>query len=160
MRRKQIQHHIDALIALLLFGVFAACTLAVLLTGAGAYRRLTLRDQEAYTRRICTQYIATKVRQADAAEGVSVTDVQGTQALVLGGDAEYITYIYCYDGWLRELHTWSQQPMSPGDGQELVQAEGLDLSLEDGLLTVRVAGAQGVEDTLLLSLRSGGGAGS
>jgi len=160
MRRKQIQHHIDALIALLLFGVFAACILAVLLTGAGAYRRLTLRDQEAYTRRICTQYIATKVRQADAGEGVSLTDVQGAQALVLGGDAEYVTYIYCYDGWLRELHTWSQQPMSLGDGQELVQAEGLDLSLEDGLLTVRVAGAQGVEDTLLLSLRSGGGAGS
>ena len=39
MKRKTIKHHIDGLIALLLFGVFAVCVLAVLLTGADAYRR-------------------------------------------------------------------------------------------------------------------------
>ena len=160
MRRKQIQHHIDALIALLLFGVFAACVLAVLLTGADAYRRLTLRDQEASTRRACTQYIATKVRQSDAADNLSVANVQGVPTLILGGGEEYITYIYCYDGWLRELYSWCEQPMSPEDGRELVQAEALDLSLADGLLTVRVTDAQGGEDTLLLSLRSEGGGAS
>lgn len=160
MRRKQIQHHIDALIALLLFGVFAVCVLAVLLTGADAYRRLTQRDQAAYARRACTQYIATRVRQADGQDAVAVTDLEGVQALLLGGDEEYVTYIYCYDGWLRELYCWAQQPMSPEDGQGLVAAEGLDLSLEDGLLTVQVTSAQGGEDTLVLSLRSGGGAGS
>ena len=50
------------LAALLLFGLFAFCVLAVLLTGAGAYRRLTARDQAAYEWRSCTQYIATRVR--------------------------------------------------------------------------------------------------
>ena len=45
MKRKTIKHHIDGLIALLLFGVFAVCVLAVLLTGAEAYRRLTQRDR-------------------------------------------------------------------------------------------------------------------
>ena len=160
MRRKQIQHHIDALIALLLFGVFAVCVLAVLLTGADAYRRLTLRDQAAYERRACTQYIATKVRQADLADRLSVADMDGVQALVLGGAEEYITYIYCYDGWLRELYLWCEESPSPQDGRELIQAEGLDLSLEDGLLTVRVTQGGGGADTLLLSLRSGEGAGS
>ena len=157
MRRKQIQHHIDALIALLLFGVFAACVLAVLLTGADAYRRLTLRDQAASTRRARTQYIATKVRQSDAAGSLSVANVQGVPTLILGGGEEYVTYIYCYGGWLRELYSWSEQPMSPEDGRELVQAEALDLSLANGLLTVRVTDTQGGEDTLLLSLRSEGG---
>ncbi|MBD5133270.1 MAG: DUF4860 domain-containing protein [Clostridiales bacterium] len=160
MRRKQIQHHIDALIALLLFGVFAACVLAVLLTGADAYRRLTLRDQAAYERRACTQYIATKVRQADAGGSVAVTDIEGTPALVLGAGEEYVTYIYCHGGWLRELYAWAEEPAAPEDGHELVAAEGLSLSLEDGLLTVRVAGTGGGEDTLLLSLRSGEGAAS
>lgn len=160
MRRKPIQHHIDALIALLLFGVFAVCVLAVLLTGADAYRRLTQRDQAAYDRRACTQYIATKVRQADGLGAVATADIEGAQALVLGGDEEYITYIYCYDGWLRELYIWAEQPVSLEDGRELAAAEGLGLSLEDGLLTVQVTSAQGVEDTLVLSLRSGGGAAS
>lgn len=160
MRGKQIQHHIDALIALLLFGVFAVCVLAVLLTGADAYRRLTLRDQAAYERRACTQYIATKVRQADAEGAVAVTDIDGVPALALGQDGEFVTYIYCHGGWLRELYIWCEEPPAPQDGQELVQAEGLDLSLEDGLLTVRVTQDGGGADTLLLSLRSGEGAGS
>lgn len=160
MRGKQIQHHIDALIALLLFGVFAVCVLAVLLTGADAYRRLTLRDQAAYERRACTQYIATKVRQADAEGAVAVTDIDGVPALALGQDGEFVTYIYCHGGWLRELYIWCEEPPAPQDGQELVQAEGLDLSLDDGLLTVRVTQDGGGADTLLLSLRSGEGAGS
>lgn len=160
MRGKQIQHHIDALIALLLFGVFAVCVLAVLLTGADAYRRLTLRDQAAYERRACTQYIATKVRQADAEGAVAVTDIDGVPALALGQDGEFVTYIYCHGGWLRELYIWCEEPPAPQDGQELVQAEGLDLSLEDGLLTVRVTQDGGGADTLLLSLRSGEEAGS
>lgn len=160
MRGKQIQHHIDALIALLLFGVFAVCVLAVLLTGADAYRRLTLRDQAAYERRACTQYIATKVRQADAEGSVAVTDIDGVPALALGQDGEFVTYIYCHGGWLRELYIWCEEPPAPQDGQELVQAEGLDLSLDDGLLTVRVTQGSGKADTLLLSLRSGEGAGS
>lgn len=60
MKRGTSQHHMDGLIALLLFGVFAACVLAVLLTGAGAYRRLVGRDRAAYERRTCVQYIATR----------------------------------------------------------------------------------------------------
>ena len=36
MREKRVKHHIDGLVALLLFGVFAACVLVVLLTGADA----------------------------------------------------------------------------------------------------------------------------
>lgn len=153
MKQKPIQHHIDALAALLLFGVFAACVLAVLLTGADAYRRLTVRDQAAFDRRTGAQYITTKVRQADSAGSVAVEDVDGVQALILDAQAEYITYIYQYDGWLWELYTWCGEPMVPGDGRQLVEAERFELSLEEGLLTVRLTTAQGAEDTLLLSLR-------
>ena len=50
--------HQDGLAALLLFGIFAVCVLMVLLTGANAYRRLTERDQQAYQRRTCAQYLS------------------------------------------------------------------------------------------------------
>ena len=95
MRRKPIQHHIDGLAALLLFGVFAACILAVLLTGADAYRRLTQRDQASYDRRTGTQYIATRVRQADRQDGVAVERFGDTDVLILGAGEEYVTYVYC-----------------------------------------------------------------
>lgn len=159
MRDKQIKHHIDGLVALLLFGVFAACVLVVLLTGADAYRRLTERDQAAYERRTGVQYIATRVRQADHAGGVAVEDFGGTDALILGADETYAARVYCYDGWLMELYCLAEEPMEPQDGQRIMEAEALALSLEDGLLEVTLTAAGGTEDTLRLSLRSGDGDG-
>ena len=155
MRRKAIQHHIDAVAALLRFGIFAVCVLAVLLTGADAYRRLTQRDQAAYERRTCTQYIATRVRQSDREGSIRVEDFEGSDALVLDGDEEYATWLYCRDGWLMELYCLADERLEPEAGERLLEAEGMELSLEDGLLTVRIASAGGTEDTLLLSLRSG-----
>ena len=74
MKRQAIKHHMNGLAALLLFGVFAVCVLAVLVTGAQAYRRLTKRDRAAYGRRTCIQYITTHFRQADVldADGVGL----------------------------------------------------------------------------------------
>ena len=160
MKKRPIQHQLNGLMALLLFGVFAACVLAVLLTGANAYRRLTQRDQEAYLRRTCVQYLATRVRQADSRDRISVESFGGADALVLTEtDGSYTTRIYCYDGWLKELYCLAEEPMEPQDGQRIMEAEALALSLEDGLLEVTLTAAGGTEDTLRLSLRSGDGDG-
>lgn len=155
MKTKTVKHHIDGLIALLLFGVFAVCVLAVLLTGANAYRRLTGRDQTAYAHRTGTQYIATRVRQADHAGGITVEEFGGSDALILGADESYATWVYCWDGWLMEMYCLRDEPLEPEDGQQLMEAQGLELSLEDGLLTASLTGTDGVVDTLRLSLRSG-----
>ena len=155
MREKPIKPHIDGLVALLLFGVFAACVLVVLLTGADAYRRLTERDQAAYERRTGVQYIATRVRQADHAGGIAVEDFGGVEALVLGADEVYASRVYCYDGWLMELYSLAEEPMEPQDGQRILEAQGLELSLEDGLLEATLTTPDGTEDTLRLSLRGG-----
>ncbi len=157
MRKRGSQHHIDGLLALLLFGVFAVCVLAVLLTGARAYRGLTQRDQAAYSRRVCVQYIATRVRQADRAEGVSVEPFGEGDALVLSEDG-YVTRVYHYDGYLMELYASVEEELHPQDGQRIIPAGGVELSLEDGLLLVEVTDEQGVQDSLRLSLRSGEGA--
>ena len=157
MKRRPIQHHMDGLIALLLFGVFAACVLAVLLTGASAYRRLVQRDQTAYERRTCAQYIATRVRQADSLDGVSVCELNGLPALALSSGDGYLTQVYCYDGHLMELYAAEDAGLAPEDGEPIMEAGGMELSLEDGLLTVTLTGPDGAENTLRLSLRGGEG---
>ena len=155
MKRRPIQHHMDGLIALLLFGVFAACVLAVLLTGASAYRRLVQRDQTAYERRTCAQYIATRVRQSDSLDGVSVSRLGDVPALSLAHGDGYLTQVYCYNGCLMELYAAEDAGLAPEDGEPIMDAEDLELSLEDILLTVSVTGPDGARDTLRLSLRSG-----
>ena len=150
------KRNMSGVLALLLFCVFAACVLSVLLTGAGAYRRLTQRDQEAYSRRTCAQYIATKVRQAPG--DVSLAPFGEGDALVLAEDIEeetYLTRVYCWDGWLRELFAAGDGDFSPEDGEKIIQAQDLSLRLNDGLLSIRVTDPNGVPVELNLTLRTG-----
>lgn len=157
MRKRVSQHHLSGLLMLLLFGVFAACVLAVLLTGARAYRGLTERDRAAYGRRTCVQYLATRVRQGDLAGCVAVEPFGDTAALCLKDPDGFITRVYCYDGWLMELYTFADGSLEPRDGEEIIPLAGLSLTLEDGLLTAELQSGEGVTDTLRLSLRSEGG---
>ena len=156
MKREKIQHHMDGLLLLLLFGVFAVCVLSVLLTGARAYRRLTLRDQEAYSRRTCVQYIATRVRQGDMEGAVTVEPFGEGDALVMAKDG-YVTRVYWHDGWLMEMYAGEDVQLAPEDGEKIMELDGLAMSMDGGLLTVEVDGGDAGTDTLRLSLRSGEG---
>lgn len=157
MKRRGIQHHLDGLLALVLFGIFAVCVLSVLLTGARAYRRLTDRDQASYSRRTCAQYIATRVRQADCLGGVSVEPFGDTNALTFTEDG-FVTRVYWHEGYLMELYAGEDAELAPEDGERIMEAESLSLSVRRGLLTVDLTGDSGRPDRLFLYLRSGRGA--
>ena len=160
-RQRQRKHQIDGLITLVLFGVFAGCVLSVLLTGAKVYRDLTAEGQAAYGRRICAQYIATKVRQVPSGSALRVETSDGIDILSyseeIGGET-YITSVYCSDGWVRELFTFEGAEFLPEDGERIVEAEQVRFSLEDGLLRVEIEGADGSGTELALALRGGAGA--
>lgn len=157
MRGQAGQHHMNGLVMLLLFGVFATCVLGVLLTGAGAYQRLTQRDRAAYERRICAQYIASRVRQGDVQGGVAVEPFGDTRALALIG-AGYVTRVYWHEGYLMELYSSEGMGLGPEDGERIMPMEGLSLSMDNGLLTVEITTGAGETDRLYLVPRSGEGA--
>ena len=56
-----------------------------------------------------------------------------------------------------ELYCLAAEPLEPESGQKLMEAEDMELSMKDGLLTVAITTPQGETDTLLLSLRGGEG---
>lgn len=160
MKNKENKSHIEGLLVLVLFGIFAICILAVLLTGAGAYKRLVERQQGAYANRTVPQYIATKVRQADVQGTVRIGDFGGVESLELSetlGGEEYITRIYCYDGTLRELFSAASGNFTPEDGESILEAEQVDFSLENGCLRVLVTTIKGEKTELILALRSAKG---
>lgn len=154
MKTKRIQHHIDGLVTLITFGIFAACTLTTLLAGAKAYSRLTQRDKLAYDRRTCVQYVAARVREADSAKTISVERFGDSDALVLNGD-DYVTRIYCCGGYLRELYCKEDRYARPEEGERIIEAESLRMSQEGEMLKVEVTTPGGEENTLILSPRSG-----
>lgn len=155
------KYHMDNLLALVVFGVFAACVLSVLLTGSEVYRRLTVRDQAAYDRRTCAQYIATKVRQAPGPDSISLSSFGDGDALAVTESIEgepYVTRIYCHNGWLRELFALDGEDFAPEDGEKVLEAQALSLTLEDGLLWVGITGADESPVRFTLSIRTGEGA--
>lgn len=160
--RKTRKHEISGLFALVLFGVFAVCVLSVLLTGTDVYNKLVARDRDAYNRRTCAQYVAMKVRQAGTGTSVTLTDFDGVEALTLSEDIDgsiYQTRVYCYDGWLMELFAESGLEFHPENGNKVIEAQALDMDIEDGLLSIRVTDRAGEQTELELYLRGSGAAG-
>ena len=147
----------DGLIALLLFGVFAACLLAVLLTGAGAYKRLNARDEEAYVRRTCMQYVANRVHQAPRPEDVAVEPFGDKESLAIVDSDGFVTRVYYYDGYLMELYSSVSSGLNPQDGEKIMEISGLSLSLEDGMLAVTVIDSTGKDQEMVLALSAGRG---
>ena len=160
MKNKTNKSYTESLLVLLLFAVLAVCVVAVLLTGAGVYERLTERGQDAYHTRTIPQYVATKVRQADVNGAVSVGAFGGTESLELTEEIDgtrYITRIYCYNGYLRELFGTAAGEFSPEDGEIITEAEEMDFCLEDGALSITVKQKDGAVTEQKLTLRSAKG---
>ena len=160
MKNKNRKSHIEGLVVLVLFGVFALCILAVLLSGAKTYGRLTERQQTTFTERTVPQYIAVKVRQADEADAVRVGTFGGVESLEFSSSyaaGQYITRIYCYDGYLRELFTAAGGSFKPEDGEKILAAEQVDFHMEDGCLTIGITSVNGDFTEQILTLRSSKG---
>ena len=143
---------ITELLALLVFGIFALCVAAVLLTGGKAYQTLTQRGSAANSQRVAVRYLTTRFLQAPAAR---VEDFCGQQALVIREEINgksYITRVYCYEGTVRELFSSDTAQVSPSDGETVLEAAALRFSQENQLLTVEIVHPDGIAQQLLLAL--------
>lgn len=105
--RNQEKHFIvDILFVLALFGVFAVSALALVTIGADVYQH-TVEDMSVnYESRTAVSYILEKVRQNDTADSISLTTLEDAPALCMLSrieDETYCTYLYFYDGHLKEL---------------------------------------------------------
>ena len=154
------KHQIDGLLVLLLFSVFAISILSVLLTGADAYKRLADRDNAAYDRRTAEQYVATKVRQT--AGEIAVVSFEGVQAIQLSEyiDGEtYVTRVYWYDGYIRELFSAEEDALLPEDGEQVFPVEAMTVEQNGELLRICITDDSRTTEQFLVC-RGGEGAAS
>lgn len=139
---KENRTKITDLMALLVLAVFALCVLLVLLTGARVYRRVVDRGEAQFEARTAAQYVTMRVRQA---ESVAVTDFEGCEALTIPetiDGKQYLTRVYCYDGFMRELFCAQGAFLSPKDGEKILPAEELRFAIEEELLSVYLDGQE------------------
>ncbi len=147
---------LSVLFTMLLFLVFIMCALFTVLAGSKVYENISRRMDQTYTGSVALQYVANKVRQGDQDGAVRVKEVDGQPVLELKQsieDADYITWIYYCDGYIRELFTYEDSGLGLSDGLEILECDGLKLEQDGRLLRATTLGTGG--GSLTLSLRSG-----
>lgn len=140
-------------------GLFAVCILTVCLfitinLGSSFYGELNQTSDSRYAARTAAILLMTRLRSANAKEILEVGTVEGYSALLLREsgiekenlEEQTITYIYCYDGAIRELQTVEGEQPSAIEGEELAAAESVNFIL-DGVL-LRVECSVGGRDTV------------
>lgn len=103
---REKRHIVDILFVLALFLVFTLSTLTLVLFGANIYQNTVNSMEDNYNARTVCSYISGKFRSNDSAGDISIGSIDGQPSLILNqeiNDASYRTYIYEYDGYLREL---------------------------------------------------------
>ncbi|MEG0369295.1 MAG: DUF4860 domain-containing protein [Hungatella sp.] len=147
---------ISALFVILLFMVFVMSVFFTILIGAKVYENVNVRSERLYAGSVSLGYIANKIRQSDADGMVNLIDVEGTSVLELQQEIEgqrYVTWIYAYEGYVRELFMRPDSGLALADGMPIVAEEGLSMTEEGDMLRVETAGSEG--GSILLSMRSG-----
>ena len=157
MVRQEGGHAISGAFVFLLLGVFAVFSTLLVLLCAQAYRNTVDQTSLHGEARIMQAFVRNTLRAEDATGAIDVIDVDGITALTItdsfGGD-EYIRYIYCYNGMLRDLFTSAESGFRPEDGEEICVAKDFHAVLEDGLLKAELTGTDGTLYTASIAQRS------
>ncbi|MBQ7360281.1 MAG: DUF4860 domain-containing protein [Lachnospiraceae bacterium] len=108
---KAHNHIIDFLFPIILFFVFTISAVVVILLATRIYESTTTASSLNNVSRTSLSYVSEKIHHSDCKAFVSVTEIEGTDALALyhQDDKEgYTTYIYYHDGALKELFIKNQ----------------------------------------------------
>lgn len=155
------RHIVDVLFVLALFGVFAASALMLVTLGANIYKHTVASMNGSFTERTAYSYITEKIRQNDTFDAVTVGELDGVPALVLTermDEQEYCTYLYYYDGHLKELYirkdTFAGTDILSA-GQNIIALSSFSVEESaDGLIKLILDTGTGSPLTLYAALRS------
>ena len=148
-------HSLQRLLPVLVLALFLLLAGLTVVRSAAAYQKILGRSDR-LDRAMALTYIAEKARQNDAPGALRLGQIGDCQALVItqGEAVLYDTYIYCYEGSLRELMIKRELTAEADMGRCLLPMEGLELEPEGMLLKIRCPGPGGETLERAVALRS------
>lgn len=149
---------IDSIFVMILFFLFALTAFVLVMIGVRQYQSTADSMNYNYEVRTATSYLREKVRQNDSHAAISIDNIEGTDVLALKSEVNgivYYTYIYYYDGYLRELYVQDGSSYSLSAGQQIIELSGFDLSeATNRLITVTITDTWGGTTDMYLSVNS------
>ena len=161
MNSKPTRHSIDTLFTFLLLLSFLLFSLLVAGTGSIVYQNGTDSLNKNYTSRTALSYLAEKLRQHDHTDGISIRELGDIPSLALYEEQNgtyYCTYLYFYDGALRELFTQASNVPPANMGTVIAELSGFTFSVEstpdgsESVLLITVTDTEGRDTTARIHL--------
>ncbi|MDL2232474.1 DUF4860 domain-containing protein [Ruminococcaceae bacterium OttesenSCG-928-L11] len=156
--RRAPRHVIDILFVLALFGAFIVTALIVAFMGAEVYSGTVENMNRNFDTQTSLTYVSTKIRQNDVSDAVRIDSLGGVQALVLEQSVEgevYQTWIYCYDGFLKEMFIKQGTEIAPEFGASIMEVDSFALTeLSEDLLQVSTTDRNGNPISMMIGLRT------
>lgn len=152
------QHTIQTLFTITLFGIFALCCILVLIFGARIYQEIVSGEKSNAELRTSLSYVAEKIHQNDTFEGIRLDTIDEAPALLLSdsyNDIEYITYIYFWNGQLKEQTLRSDLTPSKNAGQTITELQDFQISqLNDRLYCFTACNDAGKEMSIYVNSKT------
>lgn len=157
MNRGGKRHSFDSVFVLLVFAVFAAASLLLVVVGADVYRGVVKDGDQNGALRASLTYVTNKVRANDTVGGITLRNVEGTDVLCMQagslGERKLVTYLYFYDGKLLEQYGFFDEGLSLGEGDVIVETQFFRMQQKTRLLIFTVPDGQGGEQSVSVRLR-------
>ena len=150
-RRNEKKHVIDFLFPLAVFFVLAASSVAIVVLASGFYSRQVKG-------RTALAYVTEKMHQNDENGAIADGTFDGENALVIRqryGEKEYVTYLYAYDGYLRELFIRDGTEAKASDGRKILATKDFEAKeTSDGIFHLYCENEDGKKTDTFVSVKS------
>lgn len=154
-----MKKYIENISILSIFLLFAICSLTLMILGTDQYIKISDEMEKHFEMRTPIAYMSNKVRQNDTYGGIQILKKEGKDILVLSeaeGETVYETWIYEYEGELRELYIEQGDDPELEWGMALVEINGLTMEIEKNTLRIDLLTKKDEEQEIILALRAGG----
>ena len=158
MNTKGVKHSMQGVFVFVLLGLFALMSTLMVLLGAQMYRKTVDNASDNNNNRVLSAYVRSMVRALDTYDAVRIEEHEGITAIALYDSIDEMgdstsTWIYLYDGYVRENYVISGIEFDPEDGEQVAPANKFEPVLQGGLLTVEMANEYDEPSTVNVALR-------
>lgn len=145
-------------LVIVLCAIFFLLSMVLTIMSSNVYRHTVSDADRNDTTRTALSYLVNRIRQNDGTDTITLTQFNGAPALKLSqtiDSCEYITLLYCYDGFLREQFVQKDHLFSADAGFPILAIQTLSLSTQNNLLTIGITSPNGETTQVSLAPRCG-----
>lgn len=160
MERQNIRkHNIDSIFLMVVFLLFTFASVMIMLLSIRSYRAIVDNGEKDASARAAMSYVREIVHQNDRGSAINVSTFDGQPCIKIYQTAEYLIYIYEYEGVLKELYTKEGAMVNLSDGTDIMRVKEFDIYTEsENILKISCVDEYDQRAEVIVNLKSSGDA--